>query len=91
MLNTAGQLRTVDQSTPVKQASAAHSPYLQAEQALGRVMEQYGLGSPRMQEEDLAQKQAAYQLSQDPTLYNSILALKLDEAAQLQQHLAQSA
>jgi hypothetical protein len=92
MLETAGKLRTVDQSIPVKQANDAQSPYYQANQALDRVMQQYGLGArPAHAEQELAIKHAAAALSNDPTLYNSILALKMDEAEALRQQLTQPA
>ena len=89
MLETAGKLRTVEQATPVKQAADAQNPYYAANQALDGVMAQLGLGQQQQaQEETTAIKQAAYQLAHDPTFYNSVLALKAAEAAQIQEELA---
>lgn len=94
MLDTAGKLRLVDQVEPqVKAAAAQDNPYFAANQALDAVLAQYGLdGGIRQQaasEEQMAIKQAASDLAQDPTFYNSILALKSAEAAQIQAALQQ--
>ena len=89
MLETAGKLRAVEQATPVKQAADAHNPYYAANRALDGIMAQMGIGGgQQVQEETLAIKQAAYDLAHDPTFYNSVLALKAAEAAQIQAELA---
>ena len=90
MLETAGKLRAVEHAAPVKQAADQSNPYFAANQALDQVMTQYGLddGTKQAQEETLAIKQAAYELAQDPTFYNSVLSLKAAEAAQIQAELA---
>jgi hypothetical protein len=94
MLDTAGKLRLVDQVEPqVKQAAAQNNPYFAANQALDQVLSQYGLDGgiqqQRANEEEMAIKQAAAELAQDPTFYNSVLALKSAEAAQVQAQLAE--
>jgi hypothetical protein len=89
MLETAGKLRTVAQAQgQQKQSVDENDPYYNANRALDGVLAQYGLdGGVRQQqaqEEALAIKQAASEWAGDPTFYNSVLALKSAEAAQIQ-------
>ena len=86
MLETAGKLRAVSESEQVKQAGAQDNPYYQMNAQLDRVLDQYGLGHSKQasyQEQEVGYKQAAAQLMQDPTFYNSVLSLKVAEAEQL--------
>lgn len=84
MLNTAGKLRQIGELDQVKQAAAQDNPYFQLDAGLDRVMQQYGLNQPQQQySDDAMYKAAADSLMQDPTYYNSVLALKAAEAEQL--------
>ena len=77
----AGQLRTHE--NPVKQA-ADQSRFGDAASALNSVMESTPAGQQKLAyTQDYAVKQAAAELMQDPSVYNSVLALKVEEAAQL--------
>lgn len=93
MLNTAGKLRLLEQEVGVKQADDFNSPYAQADQLLDNVLAQHGLGGGIKQaqadEQEMAIRQAALDLCADPTLYNSVLALKVAEANQIQEQLQQ--
>jgi hypothetical protein len=83
LLTLAGKLRVVADNE--KTAQAADSPYDYAVQALDGVLGQTGFNgqfkTAQANEEDLAIKEAAAELSQDPAIFNSILALKAQEAA----------
>jgi hypothetical protein len=84
MLNTAGKLRQISEMDHVKQAAAQDNPYFQMEAGLDNLMNQYGLNQPQTQyASDEMYKAAADSLMQDPTFYNSVLALKAAEAEQL--------
>ena len=78
LLHLAGRLRTVNQAE--KQAAA--SPYGAALSSLDQVMGGAGMNqAARHQEQEMAIKQAAAELATDPMVYNSVLALKAQEAA----------
>lgn len=85
MLNTAGKLRQIGELDQVKQAAAQDNPYYQMEAGLDRLAQQYGLNQPQQPQyaDDAMYKAAADSLMQDPTYYNSVLALKAAEAEQL--------
>lgn len=89
MLETAGKLEAVSQADQVKQAAAQDNPYFQMNSRLDAVLDQYGLNGHKKaaaaQEVEIGYKQAAAELMQNPTLYNSVLALAAHEAAQQQQ------
>ena len=93
MLETAGKLETVSQADQVKQAAAQDNPYYQMNSKLDAVLEQYGLNGHQKaaaaQEVEIGYKQAAAELVQDPTLYNSILSLAVHQAAQQQEQFQQ--
>lgn len=77
----AGQLRAHE--NPVKQA-ADQSRFGDAASALNSVIESTPAGQQKLAyTQDFAIKQAAADLMQDPAIYNSVLALKAEEAAQL--------
>lgn len=82
IFNTTRNLRRIEESAQVKQASAQENPYFQMSQGLETVMQQYGLGQPNHQESDIDCKQAADYLMNDPEIYNAVLALKAEEYAQ---------
>jgi hypothetical protein len=92
MLEEAGKLRILKQAAQVKQAQAG-SIYHYGNNALDQLLDQYGLGGSTkqaaVQEEELAARQAAAQLSADPMFYNSVLTLKSAEAQYYQQQQAQ--
>lgn len=83
-------------NTPLeKLASTQGADFLAAAHAdLDQTLSRHGLDGPLKQaqarERDLAVKQAAVQLSQDPELYDSVLALKAEEARYYQAQLAGS-
>lgn len=77
----AGQLRAQD--NPVKQA-ADESRFGDAASALNSVIESTPEGQQAAAySHDYAVKQAVADIMQDPSIYNSVLSLKLAEAAQL--------
>jgi len=77
----AGQLRHVD--GPEKQA-ADQSRFGGASDALGTIMNQTPAGQQQAAaSHQHAIKSAAAQLSQDPSVYNAVLSLKLADAAAL--------
>ncbi len=84
MLETAGKLRQISQLDTVKQAEAQDNPYLQMSRGLDSVVAQYGLtaGTPAVSDDEMF-KRAADSLMDDPVMYNSVLALKANEAEQL--------
>lgn len=84
MLAVAGNLRQVEQSNRTKQASAG-GPFAAMRADLDRAMTGNGYV---VEDNDAAVKQAADALLQDPTIYNSILALKANEAAAIEQQFA---
>lgn len=89
MLDTAGRLRFVEQQSGVKQAQDGTDPFYVMNQALQAQMNKMGLdfgGEQRQAEEEWAIKGAAEELMQDPTFYNSVLALKAEEAEDLRKH-----
>jgi hypothetical protein len=70
-----------------KSAADGTDPYYQALSALREKMAEAGLtggAAGHASEVEMAIKQAAHDLAQDPELYNSVLALRAQEAAQLQ-------
>jgi hypothetical protein len=87
LLELAGRLRHVDETE--KAASAEHSRFGVATDALNGIMSDAGLGNTKVaqahNEESQAIKAAAYQLANDPAIYNSVLSLKAHEAAVLAQ------
>lgn len=85
MLDTAGELREISQHDQVKQAAAQDNPYYQMRAGLSQLRQQYGItgGQAGFQEAEAGYKQAAAELMQDPTFYNSVLSLKAAEAEQL--------
>lgn len=87
LLQLAGRLRHVAQAE--KQAAA--SPYGTALSSLDQVMGAAGMDQPmqaaRYQEAEMAIKQAAAELANDPGVYNSVLALKANEAAAVAEQL----
>jgi hypothetical protein len=86
MLECAGKLRQISEDATVKQAAAQDNPYYRMSAGLDAVMAQYGLaGGPTKTAADAeaGYKQAAASLMADPSIYNSVLALKAHEAAQL--------
>lgn len=87
MLNTAAKLREFDltQTQPTK--AAADSPFVAMNQDLDRALQAHGF-APAQQDVDFSYKQAADALAQDPTLYNSVLALRADEAHQIEREFA---
>lgn len=88
MLNTAGNLRQLEQVSQTKQAADTDNPYYQANAALNQLMTQMGFAQPQPAEQVMAIKSAAADLAQNPDIYNSILALKAAEAQQIQEELA---
>ncbi len=88
MLETAGKLEAVSEADQVKQAAAQDNPYFQMNSNLDAVLSQYGLGHQKVasaQEVEVGYKQAAAELMQNPTLYNSVLSLAVHEAAKQQE------
>lgn len=85
MLDVAGKLRAISEDATVKQAAVQDSPFYRMSAGLDTVMANYGLAAPghRPQDAEAGYKQAAAQLMADPNIYNSVLALKANEAAQL--------
>jgi hypothetical protein len=87
LLQLAGRLRHVAQS----EKEAADSPYGSALSALDQVMGATGMDQPvqaaRHQEQEMAIKAAAAELAEDPMIYNSVLALKANEAAAVAEQL----
>jgi len=83
LLETAAKLRTISESQPVKQAEAS-GKYAQASSALDRLMGANGLDGQykqaAAQEEELSFQNYARQLAQDPSVYNSVLAVKQAQA-----------
>ena len=91
MLKTAGKLRLIEQHAQVKQAQDAGNPFARADRALDQVMASYGINpgyAQGYQEQEVAIKQAAYDAMQDPTIYNSVLAMRAAEAEQIRTQLA---
>lgn len=82
MLETAGKLRQIAESEQVKTAAAQDSPFYRMNAGLDRVMAQHGIHAPAAgyQEQEVAIKQAAAELASDPTFYNSVLALRAEQA-----------
>lgn len=81
MLDTAFKLRAAEESQAVKAAQAGNNPFYRMNQDLDAALSRHGL-APQRPEVELGVKQAAARLAQDPTIYNSVLALKVEEAAQ---------
>lgn len=92
MLEKAGQLRALEQAAETKSAGDTNNPYNRVDAAIDQLMVQYGLSDnvkqAQFQEQNLAIRQIAQDLAQDPTFYNSILSLKAAEAQDIQQQLA---
>lgn len=81
LFEIAAQLRGHD--NPVKQA-ADQSRFGDAASALNSVLQSTPEGQQKLAyTQDYAVKQAAAALMQDPAVYNSVLSLKAEEAAQL--------
>lgn len=84
MLEIASQVAAADESAAVKQAEDAHDPYYQAHVGLAAALQQRGIADPvkeaAARDLDHASRRYAAQLAQDPTIYNSVLALKAAEA-----------
>lgn len=85
------QLDAIDEEEAVKAASVGGvDPFDAAAAALGGVIKQAGYAYPGVrqdQEERVAAKQAADAFASDPTIYNSVLALKLAQAERVKQQL----
>ena len=88
MLDIAGDLRLAKQAA-AKQADDQSNPFVRMRQGLRSALEAKGLDvgikQAAAQDQDYQIKQAALDLSQDPTLYNSVLALKAAEAEDIRQ------
>jgi len=86
-LDLAGKLRVVEQDPRVKAANDANDPIAEANAALSNVMARHGLDggikAAAANDAQVARRQAAIQLAQDPSIYNSALSLKAAEASQL--------
>jgi hypothetical protein len=87
-LQMAGKLRAADQEFAVKQAEDALDPFEAANAALDRQLVQSGFKMAH-DEEAISVKQAAEAWMEDPTIYNSVLALKAAEAEYIAQQLQQ--
>ncbi len=87
----AGRLRHVTQAE--KTAGDQESPYAGALRALDNLLSQSGLGGQVKQaqarERELAIKEAAAQVAEDPAIYNAVLSLKSYEASLAAQQLQQ--
>jgi len=62
------------------------NPYFQMNASLDNLLDQYGLGNTKQasyEEAETSYKQAAAELMNDPTFYNSVLSLKVNEAEQV--------
>lgn len=79
MMNAADNLYAVDQAAQVKAAAAGNDPLSAIFNASTKLAEQYGVKSAAAAEANGALA-LGNQLAQDPTLYNSVLALKSAEA-----------
>lgn len=78
LLELAGKLRGVDDN----QKEAGDSRFANPVGALNEVLSETPQGQQvQAQEEEATYKSAAAQLAQDPVFYNSVLALKANEAA----------
>ena len=90
LLDLAGRLRLVEQDPRAKQASA--SPYAQMVTELDSVLARNGLDGnikqAAVQEHEIAVKQAAARLAQDPEIFNAVLSVKAAQAAALTQRPA---
>ena len=81
LLELSGKLRVVENQQ--KTASAGSNPYATASAALDKAAAARGitgLNQARVQEHDVAVKQAAATLMADPGIYNAVLSLKAAEA-----------
>lgn len=92
MLDTAGKLRLLAESLPAKQAAAEESPYYHMNAGLDGLLSAVAGAEPAGAEKDAADAWAGYgdvaaRLMDDPALYNSALALRAAEAAQLRTEL----
>lgn len=86
MLDVAGKLRAVEQSPATKIAAEQNDPFAAMSRHLDEVLGlQPHVKAAAAQEEEIAIRQAARGIMQDPMFYNSVLSLKAAEAAQLQQ------
>lgn len=95
MLETAADLR-IARDASVKTAGDENNPFYRMRHGLRNAMAEQGLDhgikQAQAQNEEFYIKQAALELSQDPTIFNSILALKADEAEAIRkQYTAQQA
>lgn len=91
MLETAGKLRHISESAAVKQAAAEDNPFVQLNNGVDALMAQYGLGQVKaagFSDADVAYKQAAADLMQDPSIYNAVLSLKAEDAKAVQAQYA---
>lgn len=89
LLKMAGQARLLHQAKMTKAASSKTDPLFAAEQALHNELVRYGAAGPvkvaAEQAETASIKAAAFDLMQDPVIYNSALALKAAEAEAFKQ------
>jgi uncharacterized lipoprotein YajG len=87
----AGKLRAANEHPAVKQAAAQESKVAELNASLDSVLADMGVDSgvkeAAEQEADLSYQQAAAYLAQDPSIYNSVLSVKLAQA-QAEQELA---
>jgi hypothetical protein len=90
MLEMAGKLRQVSEAPAVKQAAAESSIFFQMNRDLDTVLAKQGfdVGGRRAAPAELGIKQAAQTLASDPLFYNSVLALKAEEADEVRKQLA---
>ena len=80
LLVLAGKLRRVAQVS--EKAASDHSPFAGALNALDGYLGETGMGGQQAaQESQMAIKEAAAQLANDPVVYNCVLSLKAQEAA----------
>lgn len=86
MLDAAMKLRAAEENEQIKAAQAGNDPYYRMSQDLTTALNRRGV--PARSEADLSVKQAAINLMQDPVIYNSVIALK---AQQAQDFVAQAA
>lgn len=82
MLDTAGRLRQLN--AVAREKAGSDSPYLQMNRALTETMAKQGFDHAALPHEEVehSYKEAAAFFANDPNLYNSVLALKVDEAEQ---------
>lgn len=94
LLQLAGKLRLANQEQQVKAASSGSDPYAAALSHLDGVLGDAGFNSVKVaaaQDQDWAIKQAAAELMEDHSMYNSVLSLKQAQADQYAREQAANA